>query len=976
MVHEPVFRDGFEVDLWRKLTSGKDIASRKSDHYVQLAGVVTKREGPTSSAILSLLIRKLHETQSSNLDALISQLVSKSRPNDSVPALTAALIYADLGRPDKSEEMIGLVKHAQNTPMLSCVRARIAMDAGDTAKARKELIAARCSDPTYPMFYDLIQRIEPAEGWMYRQNIELLVRGGKQIPFGDNTGSSPVQKLYEIYKEWYTGNRDGATKAMIDSEEYSKKNSEYVLASARMSMDEGDWHSAQMMYSSLLEKSSNCVYIICETANAFYFGENYEKALSLYRDADALDPASPAVMRGLIQTYSAMDRRTEASQFVKEYLDSESADREAHIFGARMMLSNAFYADAGAIADDIMTSYPDDPDALIIKSESLFQTGNFNSALKTISYGVDRNPENADMRVQKAKILLKTGKSDKAVAELERAGSIDPGNKEVILLMNDISRSGKRSEDAAKPGRRIFKTGPGGAETKNTTSKADIASDRKVTYAEYMDILATDKRVENFINILFSLMNESRYAEVVQMFGDKQRDYGNYPLVRRLKGNAEYATGNYRSASASFASALDVDPKDPVIWHSKGMADEAMGDLKNSEEAYNRAILLNMNEPEYWISRSSVLEKKNDLSGAVDALNRVIELRPADIYALVKKGMIFAEMGRYEEAMYFMNMAAITEPDNIDVFRIQCDIATAFNDFDKAEEAAMRMTELDPNNDEGIIAAARILIARGKGDEAVKMIDAALQRDQNSIPILIAKKEHLISTGDNKAVIAVCKRILSIQPDNSIVKKDLAAAYAEAGDLNAANRLYSEIEVPKDTVVQSKPPVQNVQKQKVQEIIKRQAERVLRRAYITKLPLSDPDLISPLGLDDDTAYAVLGYLSDMSEYGSITPGTPEFERMEKLSFNAITKGNCAGLEEDPIISIPCAFVAGGARDADEAKLLVAYIYKVLTSKKSTEMLSAEMKKIAESTPKGTKIEEIMQKQKIGIYQAKMIKGKI
>ena len=976
MVHEPIFRDGYEVDIWKRLTSGKDSASRKSDYYIQLAGVVAKREGTVSSAILSLLIEKLYETQSSNFDTLVYQLLSKSRPNDCGPALTAALIYSDLGRPDKAQEMVGSAKRALNIPMLSCVKARIAIDAGDPVKAKKELIAARCSDPTYPMFYDLIQRIEPAEGWMYRQNIELLVTGKPQIPFGDNTGSSPVQKLYEIYRDWYKGDRDSATKAMIDSEEYGKKNSEYVLASARMSMDEKDWHSAQMMYSSLLAKSSNCIYILCETAEAFFAGGDHEKALSTYRDAESLDPVSPMVMKGLINAYSSLGMKTEVSLCVKEYLDSENADLDAYIFGAETMLSNAFYVETGTIADDILILYPDDPDALILKSESQYRTGNINAALKTITYGVDRNPENADIRLQKAKILFKTGKADKAAAELEKAESLDPGNKEVLLLMNEMALSGKRSEDATKLSKRILRIDPGNTEAKNTLSKANLSANREMPYATYMEMIASDNRAENFINILSTLMIEGRYAETVKMIGDKEREFGRNPMVRRLKGNAEYSMGNYKAASAAYASASEIDPKDPIIWHSKGMADEAIGDLKNAEEAYNRAVLLDMNEPEYWTSRSSVLEKKNDLPGAVESLNRVIELRPDDIYALVKKGMIFAEMGRYEEAAYFLDMAAITEPDNVNVLRVQCDVAIAFNDLDKAEEAAIKMAGLDPANDEGIISAAKILNVRGKGDEAADIIDAALQKDPDSIPLLIMKKELLISRGDNKAVVKVCKRILAIQPNNMTVKKDLAEAYSEIGDLNAAHIVASEIETSRERTEQRQPEVKREQKQKVPDTIKRHAERVLRRAYITKLPLSDPDLTSPLGLDENATRSVLNYLSDISEYGSITPGTPEFEKMERLSLSAVTKGNCTGLEDDPIISIPCAFVAGGTKDADEAKLLVAYVYKVMSAKKSSEPLPPELKRIYDSTKRGTKIEEIMKSNKIGIYQAKMIKDRL
>lgn len=975
MMREPVFQDTFEVNVWKRLTSEKDSASKKNDTYVDIANSVLKRQGSVNSAILSLLIEKLYEAQSNGMQSLIDQIVLKSRPNDCMPALTAALIYAGMDKWDKAEEMAESVKHAQNIPMLCCVRAKIAIEKDDAQKAKKDLMRARCSDPTFPMFYELIQRIEPAEGWMYRQNIELLASGKDPIVFGDSTGGSTVQRLYEIYRDWYKGKRDDATKALIDSEEYKKKNTEYVLVSARMSMDERDWHSAQMMYSSLLTKSTNCVYIICEAAKAFYSGGSYDKALSFYRDAEALDPVSPVVMKGLIQTYSAMGMKAEASQCTKEYLDSENADLKAYVSGAKILLSNSFYTDAEYVVDKVLLSYPSDPSAFVLKSEIEYERGNTNISLKTITNGVDKNPDNAEVRFQRAKILFRTGKTDKAAGDLEKAEKADHDNIGVLLLKKDIAFSKNKNEEAVKLCNRVLQLDPGNTEAMNTLSKANLTLNH-ASYASYKDMMAADNRAENFVNILSSMVLEGNYSDTIKMVSEKEREFGNNSAVKRLKGNAEYALGDYKAASATFASATERDPKDPIIWHSKGMADEARGDLENAEEAYNRAILLNMNEPEYWISRASVLEKKKDLASAVEALNRVIELKPDDVYALVKKGMIFAELGRYDEALYFLDLAMITEPDNMSAVRIRRDIRAAVGNLEGAEEDVMKMIRRDPTDEETVAAAVRILALEGKDDTAGGIINTALGKKPRSVPLLMIKKEFYSSKKDYRSVIDACNRILAIQPDDSMISKDLAEAYEEIGDVNAANRLYSELGMGKDEAEQQYQDVRKAQKQKVPDAIKRNAERVLRRAYVSRLTLNDKDLFTSLDLDESTAKSIKNYLSDILEYGEITPGTLEFERMEKLSFNAVTRGNCTGLEKDPMISIPCAYVAGGAKDADEAKLLVAYVYKVLSSRRSTKALAPDLKQIAGSIKKDASIEDIIKESKFGVYQAKMIKDNL
>jgi hypothetical protein len=240
----------------------------------------------------------------------------------------------------------------------------------------------------------------------------------------------------------------------------------------------------------------------------------------------------------------------------------------------------------------------------------------------------------------------------------------------------------------------------------------------------------------------------------------------------------------------------------------------------------------------------------------------------------------------------------------------------------------------------------------------------------------MTKKEFSLSRDEHRAVIDACSRILAIQPDNAVVRNELAEAYAAVGDVNAASRLYPELGPGGDAAEQMYREAHKAQKQKVPDTVKRYAERVLRRAYISKLTLNDPDLVSALDIDEVTTKAIMAYLSDISEYGNIAPGTLEFERMEKLSLSAVARGNCTGVEKAPVMSRPCAYVAGGAKDADEAKLLVAYVYKVMSSRRSAKALPPELRKIAESTPKGAGVEDIMRASKIGVYQAKMVKDNL
>ncbi|MDR3206492.1 MAG: hypothetical protein LBT41_05325, partial [Candidatus Methanoplasma sp.] len=163
-------------------------------------------------------------------------------------------------------------------------------------------------------------------------------------------------------------------------------------------------------------------------------------------------------------------------------------------------------------------------------------------------------------------------------------------------------------------------------------------------------------------------------------------------------------------------------------------------------------------------------------------------------------------------------------------------------------------------------------------------------------------------------------------------------------------------------------------RKKAPDAVKRSAERLMRRAFVAKVPLDDHDLLESLDMDETAAAAVSEYLSCIDEYGDVDIGSQEFERMEKLSMNLLSKDACDP-ETDPVVPLQCAYVAGGSRDADEAKRLVAYMYKVMNSDLDRNALSADVRAAAEGVGKNTKMTDISKRLHVGAYAAKLIRDR-
>ena len=149
--------------------------------------------------------------------------------------------------------------------------------------------------------------------------------------------------------------------------------------------------------------------------------------------------------------------------------------------------------------------------------------------------------------------------------------------------------------------------------------------------------------------------------------------------------------------------------------------------------------------------------------------------------------------------------------------------------------------------------------------------------------------------------------------------------------------------------------------------IKRAAEKVLRRAYVSRADPTDDDLLMSLGYEGAEMEELKKYLSKEAPYGDIVPGSPEFQRMERLSNEIIMKIGWKDLEERPKLPLDKVFVTG-FKDVEEAKRFIAYVYRAMTVK----VIRDESLKMVLDRVQGSSVYDIMKSCKVGVYQARQI----
>lgn len=1198
MSERPVFGSKFETDLWiqaNKSTNQKDGGKAVLD----LVNKAVSRGGTMHSAVLCELIDRVAEVSAPGWQSAVARLTALKRPEDTRPVLKAASMLAIHGFTAEAQKYLDGIQGGADLPMYHLVRGEVEAASGKKAEAVSDLKASQKSDPLNPHVYLLLAELEPSVDWSSVEACERMSRGMDYLDPSEGR-NTPEYSLYKIYKEWYMGSRDNATRMLISSPSYKSKKPEFCLLSARMSRDEGDWHSAQMMYEEAAAGFGDSVSVLCEAGRAYLLGGDYESALSKYRSAEAFDQGSPVVLRGLIESYLRLGRSGEAMQIINEHLDSEMAGYEDYVLAATELIRIGHVHEATEFANRVLVAYPGDATACIVLSKAAVAEGNMKAAEDAATAAVHSNRGNPDALAQLSRVYLAMRETGKAVRFGRKAVKADEGSIPALLsLVEAYMETGDRYE-AAELCKKVVSIDPANSEASEVLARLQIP--RVGTDGGRPLPIVTG--ADDFIRLLGSLLSESNYREAARLCGENEEKFGSLAAVRRLRGNAEYALGEYLKASASFAAAAELMPDSAAVWHSKGMADEALGDMDSAEDAYNEAVLLDMNNPDYWASKGSAQEKNGDLKGAVESYNRAIELNPASAYPLVRKAVVLSNSGRYSEALNFMDLAEVTEPGSESVMKVRmriCLAAGRYNDVIYVGKKLMKKGKADP---ETVSIVIRADMGIGDTASAKKTIESALQKDPNSLDLLLVARDLGTAMGDAESVITICRMILKQSPEDRETKKRLADALfkagrgeeatlvysgieksegpvskaqtkedakaaigiakslLQAGDVSGAGRMadralaadpdnpeyilfrtevyrragdssiagaflaksiqkhpeearlyeasgdinvqakdyeaavsdYGEAVVhglktadvylklgraqeasgdissaiesysssvmlnPKDALacrrlaalqlrahdeegairsiemsIAAKPTagayailasVYQSRKDRdgvygayrgfvryddatdedtarmttalnsvglrkeanalkgwadagdaepsadVPPAVKRCAERIMRRAYMLGSDVGDPDLMSSMGLDDETVRQAVAYLRDIPDYGEVIPGTPEYQKLETLSYNAVRRAKAKDIE---LMTVDTAYVAAGSKDADEAKLLLSYIRSARTSRLPREIPDT-YRQMAAVVSKQDPLEDIMMDFKVGAFAARMIKS--
>ena len=160
----------------------------------------------------------------------------------------------------------------------------------------------------------------------------------------------------------------------------------------------------------------------------------------------------------------------------------------------------------------------------------------------------------------------------------------------------------------------------------------------------------------------------------------------------------------------------------------------------------------------------NVEEITGNYSSAICYVNELLEVNPYWKGLWLRKVDLYKKMGNFEEAntllkrlsQIYPNDASVNS-DYFDVLETTYQQALVSGDLSTAEDALSEIVRITPNDADYQLAYANILIRKGKREQALDNLIAALDANPGNVPMIKKATDILMETGQNMGALALVR---------------------------------------------------------------------------------------------------------------------------------------------------------------------------------------------------------------------------
>jgi putative PEP-CTERM system TPR-repeat lipoprotein len=442
-----------------------------------------------------------------------------------------------------------------------------------------------------------------------------------------------------------------------------------------------DFDAAAERFEKALEIDPDFLVARMNLARLALVAQRPDQAEQAYRAVLEADPRHLGAMLGLAELARARGDAAGTEEWLVEANRANPAELRPILALAEMHLRRSEGLKAATILSSIPPEQADLPAVLRLRGMAQLQSGDYASAVFTLTKLTEAQPDNIEGWFQLARAHAAAGDNARSRESFEKATGLDPDHRVPVVWigLGELELRDRRYDAALAVAQRIRAHFPG------NVAAYDIASAAHRGKGDDQRALAADEA---------ALQLDRSSARINR-------------LARTLAGS-----GAGGRAVAILEEWLVEQPGDGPGWANLAMIRQQLGRADEALDAYERAVPLVDPNP-VLLNNMAWLYLDRDGERAVELATEAYQLAPSRAEIVDTYGWVLFQQGRKEEGLAALQQALIIAPRNAE---IALHVAEALTDLQRGDEARPMLERVIRDNPGSPFAeSARALLSGASG---------------------------------------------------------------------------------------------------------------------------------------------------------------------------------------------------------------------------------------------------------------------
>jgi len=352
--------------------------------------------------------------------------------------------------------------------------------------------------------------------------------------------------------------------------------------------------------------------------------------------------------------------QTHALELMEKLVNKRQHDPVALLTYARLLIHVDLLDKALPLLQQLLKIIPDHDQGVPLYAYVLDKQNKTEQALQWLQTALLKHPQKHEWRLVYARMLANTEDLEKAIEQFHQLLSQYPDKADILYALGVLSLQTEQLQAAKSYFMDLLKTGER-MDTAYYYLGQIFEMEKNLEQA-----LAWYKKIENgphYLNAqarMAVILVEQGYLEQAlehlhQVRVDNEKD-----TLKLLQFEAELLIDQkqYERAMETYNRALTQTPDDTDLLYMRALLAEQMGRMDQLEQDLRHILAIDSNHVQALNALGYTLaDTTNRYQEAYDLIKKAYQLRPEDYYILDSMGWVLYKMGKYQEALSYLQKA-------------------------------------------------------------------------------------------------------------------------------------------------------------------------------------------------------------------------------------------------------------------------------------------------------------------------------